>query len=111
MGWNIGYRVMEEQVVELYNSGILTKELLDKVMEPYKETDCDSGGSVNLKTEDGKSVEEVICYIMKPEEYIEAVKNPVYPPDYPIPQKDKFMNSDNGYALWSSIWSDLWGIF
>lgn len=72
---------MEKTVIELYNAGNLTKGLLDTIMEPYKGTDCDSGGSRDLKAKDGKGVEEVICYIMDPEKYTDVIEKPEYYPD------------------------------
>lgn len=76
MGWNSGYTAMEAAIIAAYDAGNLTAEALDKIMEPYKGTDCDSGGSRDLKTFDGFGVKEVICKIMKPMEYKEAMGNP-----------------------------------
>lgn len=60
MGWNAGYRVFEATVIGAYDLGKLDKKLLSVLMEPYRDTDIDSGGSKNLKTKDGLSVEEVV---------------------------------------------------
>ena len=108
MGWNAGYKVMEKTVISLYDKGQLTPELLDTVMEPYKETDCDSGGSEGLLAHDGLDVEQVICKTMKPKEYEDAIQNPVWAEGYEpgvIGNNEKYLN------LFDSIWRDMWGIW
>lgn len=111
MGCNISFSILEKQVVTLFDKNLLTKEILECLITPIKETDCDSGGSNNLKAKDGKSFEEIICYIMSPEKFKEIEENFIFDKDYPIPETDKFINSDNGYALWESIWHNKWNIF
>ena len=76
MGWNSGYTTMEATVIAIYNTGNLTAELLDEIMTPYKGTGCDSGGSHDLRSNDGLGVKEIICKTMKPAEYKEAMDNP-----------------------------------
>lgn len=83
MGWNIAYTIMEQQVVSLYDAGILTKDVLNGLMQPFYGTDIDSGGSRNLKSKDGKSAEDIICYIMEPEKYREATEGFVPDPEQP----------------------------
>jgi len=60
MGWNQGYRVFEATVIGAYDLGKLDKELLAVLMEPFRGTDIDSGGSRNLKAKDGKEVEQIV---------------------------------------------------
>lgn len=60
---------MERTVISVYNSGALTKELLMSILEPYRGTDIDHGGSENLVTQDGKSADDVILSILAPEKY------------------------------------------
>lgn len=74
---------MEQQVISLYDMGVLTKEVLNYTMQPYYGTDIDSGGSRNLKAKDGKGVEEIICLIMEPERYKEATENFIPDPKEP----------------------------
>lgn len=114
MGWNEGFRLMEYNVILLYDYKILTPELLDAVMEPYKNTDCDSGGSEDLKTKDGHSVQEVICMTMEPEAYQDAINNPVwYEDDEELPEPDTpdYMRNKKFWDLYYKIWNERWGIF
>ena len=41
MGWNEGYRIMEKQVIGLYDAGLLTKEVLNIVMGPFCNSDIE----------------------------------------------------------------------
>lgn len=107
MGWNAGYEQMEQAVISVYDQGLLTKELLDTLMEPYKNTDCDSGGSQNLKARDGLGVEEIICKTMEPEKYQDAIENPVYAEGEP----PSWESNEKAYDLFRSIWADRWGIW
>lgn len=66
MGWNAGYTIFEETVIGAYNLGVLDTALLKVLMEPYRATDIDSGGSRDLQAKDGLSVEEVVIKIMEP---------------------------------------------
>lgn len=60
MGWNKGYTIFEQTVIGAYNLGKLDKDMLTVLMEPYRDTDIDSGGSHDLKTKDGKRVEQIV---------------------------------------------------
>lgn len=66
MGWNQGYTIFEETVIGAYNQGKLDADLLSVLMEPYRDTDIDSGGSRDLKTDDGMETTEVVVSIMEP---------------------------------------------
>lgn len=44
MGWNEGYRLLEETVIGVYNLGKLDKSMVAALFEPYRGTDIDSGG-------------------------------------------------------------------
>jgi hypothetical protein len=63
MGWNAGYSIFERTVIGAYDLGKLDKALLCVLMEPYQDTDIDSGGRSGLLTKDGKNVEQVVCEI------------------------------------------------
>lgn len=63
MGNNYAYTVMEATVVGAYNLGVLDKNLLGVLLEPYRDSDIDSGGSEDLRSKDGKSVEEIIITV------------------------------------------------
>ena len=60
MGWDEGYTIFEATVIGAYDAGKLDKKLLAVLMEPYRDTDIDSGGTCDLRTRDGKSVEQVV---------------------------------------------------
>ncbi|MGE5631355.1 MAG: hypothetical protein ACM3TR_09700 [Caulobacteraceae bacterium] len=83
MGWNEGYRIMEQQVVSLYDAGLLNKNVLNTLMQPFCDTDIDHGGSEDLKSKDGKSADDIICFIMEPEKYQEATENFIPDPKDP----------------------------
>ncbi len=108
MGWNAGGTVVEAQIIGLYNKKLLTPEILDVIMEPFKETDCDTAGFYNLKADDGKDVYEIICMVMQPEKYKEVFENLVFTDDK---CEQIFINSENGYDLWFSIWRGMWDIW
>lgn len=59
MGWNKACAVFEYTVIGAYDLGVLTKELLSVLMEPYRGSDIDPGGSQGLRSKDGKSVEQI----------------------------------------------------
>lgn len=118
MGWNSGYTAMEAAVITVYNTGTLTSQTLDEMMEPYKGTDCDSGGSRNLRANDGLGVREIICKVMKPEEYQEAMDNPRMYDDFE--ENEELYKEDPRWAfnanekaedVFYSIWRDMWGIW
>lgn len=107
MGWNKGYEIFEHTVINLYDDGILTRELLEKIAEPYMATDCDSGGSQELIAKDGKNFEQVICAIMKPIEYQDVVDNPKYYEG----ENECWESNERAYELFKSIWNGVWGIW
>lgn len=51
MGDNQAFTYFEAVIIALYNEGILTKCLLDKVCEPFRGSDIDSGGMVGTLAE------------------------------------------------------------
>ncbi|MFH1984828.1 MAG: hypothetical protein ABIL58_23550 [Pseudomonadota bacterium] len=60
MGWNKGYTIFESTVVGAYDLGKLDKKLLRCLMEPYRGTDIDQGGSQGLLSRDGKGVVQIV---------------------------------------------------
>lgn len=88
MGWNKGYEIMELQVIGLYDLGILNKEALNTIMQPFCNTDIDAGGSNNLKSKDGKSVEDIICLIIEPEKYRMTIDSFIPDPEDPNYNED-----------------------
>lgn len=71
MGWNSCYTTYESTVINVYDAGTLTAELLKSLMQPYVGSDMDHGGSMGLHSKDGLSADEIVCKIMEPERYAE----------------------------------------
>jgi len=99
---------MEAQVIGLYDGEYLTKDVLNIIMKPFEDTDCDSGGSHELIAKDGKNVEQVICFIMEPEKYTDVIENPRYAEGY---EEKCWENNDKASDLFSKIWSKVWRIY
>lgn len=78
MGWNAGYTIFEATVVGAYDLGKLDKDLLTVLMEPYRDSDIDSGGERGLKSKDGLNVQEIVIKTMGGK----VPKRPELPPDY-----------------------------
>lgn len=66
MGNNQAYSFMEETVMGAYKMGRLDKKLLAVLLEPYRDTDIDFGGSADLKAKDGLEVPDIVIKIMDP---------------------------------------------
>jgi len=60
MGNNAAFEDFEYHVITFYDQRLLSLSVLDILAEPYRDTDIDHGGRQDLKTQDGKSLEEVI---------------------------------------------------
>ena len=67
MGWNRGYTIYEEQVVGLCDLEVLTPEVLDVVLNPFRGTDMDHGGERGLRTKSGLTADEVVVSVADPE--------------------------------------------
>lgn len=104
MGWNEGYTIIEEQVISLYDLGILNKEILNALIKPFCNRDVDSGGSRDLKAKDGKSFENIVCFIMNLEKYNEAIKD--FIPDPKEPDWNEAL-----YDLYSEVTRKEWGFW
>jgi hypothetical protein len=92
MGWNRGWTIMEETVIGAYNLGKLDKDLLKVLMEPYRGTDIDAGGSKGIQTKDGKDVWDVVI-----ESWGKTDKVP------PQPQV-KAVYTDEEEEAWENYW-------
>lgn len=60
MGNNAAFEAFEGIVIDVYNDGILTKQLLDKIASRYRDVDIDRGGQAGTLTNDGLDVDQVI---------------------------------------------------
>ena len=113
MGWCQGGSIIQSQVISLYDAGILTPNLLDAIMKPFMGSDADTAGfHVNTVAKDGKGVEEIICMVMQPKEYAEAVEKLSADPWLlrMKPEERSFEHSEVGYYLFDSIWRIRWEI-
>ena len=108
MGWNEGGRVFEQQIISLYNANVLTMDILDKIAEPFKCTDWDTGGFSELLSNDGKTAYEIICLIMRPDEYNQIMSNHPNDDNY---KGENFISNEDSLSLWGQIWYKQWEIF
>lgn len=54
MGNNAAFSSFEKTVLAVYNKGVLDKELLSALMEPYRDVDIDSGGMAGTLSKNDK---------------------------------------------------------
>jgi len=104
MGWNEGYTIMEQQVITLYDAGLLNKDVLNALMEPFRDSDIDHGGERGLRSKDGKSADDIICFIIEPEKYREVTEN--FIPDPECPDWNEKL-----YDLYNEITRREWGFW
>ena len=67
MGSNYLWTMAESQIVSIYDNGLMTLDTLDAICNAYAGTDIDSGGSRDLETKDGKSMEQVAVELVNPD--------------------------------------------
>ena len=72
MGNNQAYTILEAQVIAAYNQAILTEQLLRSLMEPYRNSDIDTGGSQDITSQDGLLCEEIVVKVLRPEAWESA---------------------------------------
>lgn len=63
MGNNAAFTSFEASVLACYNKGVLDKELLDQLAEPYRDSDIDRGGMVGNLSKDGLDVDGIVLKI------------------------------------------------
>jgi len=78
MGNNAAFTAFEHTVMAVYEHGVLDKPLLEKLMEPYRDSDIDSGGKRGLTSRDGLEVEEIVIKIWG----LKVPERPKLPKDY-----------------------------
>ena len=107
MGWNSGYAALEKAIISVYNTGNLSPIALDEIVKPYKGTDCDSGGSEDLKANDGLMVDQIICKVLCPIQFDRIVRAFKANDEY-----DDFIeywkNNDDAWNLYSKVWYGYW---
>lgn len=97
MGWNGGYTIFEATIIGAYDLGKLDKALLDVLMEPYRDTDIDSGGSRDLRSMGGLGVEEIVIRTW-------GLPMPPHPPEDSNVDPDSWDDyRDEVYTLFSGI--------
>jgi hypothetical protein len=101
MGNNAAYSSFEHTIVTIYNHGVLTLDLLDELAKDYKGMDVDSGGSRDLQTKDGKSLEAVCIELVDPSWV--PVKGDGY---YSDPEEWEW---EERYDKWNEIRHGRWG--
>lgn len=100
MGWNEAYTIVEEQIVNLYDLGVLTLPVLDALCEPFRDTDIDSGGSRDLKSKDGKGMERIAVELIRPD----------FKPNVPDEAEDwDYSIHWDWYEEFSEIRGERWG--
>lgn len=67
MGWNAAYAILESTVIGSYDLGVLDEPLLRVLMEPYRDSDIDSGGSRDLESKDGLECMEIVVKVFQPD--------------------------------------------
>lgn len=60
MGNNAAFTAFEATVIAVYNRGVLDKDLLSTLMQPYQGVDIDSGGMAGTLANDGKDIIEIV---------------------------------------------------
>lgn len=60
MGDNSAFTIFEATVIGCYNKGVLDKDLLETLAEPYRDTDIDSGGMVGTLAKDGLDIIDIV---------------------------------------------------
>lgn len=79
MGNNEAFSSFEATVLACYNRGVLTKELLKDLMEPYRDMDVDSGGMTGTLSK--KDRLDIVDIVVKTWGFILPVK-PKLPKNY-----------------------------
>lgn len=98
MGDNSAYTHMEASVIAAYNAG-LRGEQLAPFLEPYRGSDIDSGGRCDLKTADGKDIDEVLIEAFGSPEQLALYKR------YAAEEDD-----DVREAMSEELFDDIYGI-
>lgn len=103
MGNNAAYSSFEFAIITIYDHGVLTLPLLDALARDYEGMDIDSGGSRDLKTKDGKSLEEVCIGLIDPQ-WVPVKTGGA--DDYDDPEEWEL---EERYGKWNEITDERWG--
>lgn len=69
MGNNDFYTLYEGLVIRLYDLGVLNRSTLDAVMKDFFGTHIDHGGSMDLRSKDNLSADEIVIKIARPDKW------------------------------------------
>lgn len=93
MGWNTGFTIMEQTVIDVYDTGKLDAAMLRILLAPYEDTDIDSGGCRDLKTKDGKGIFEVLVSTLLPDVYAELKTRNLVEDDFLFELYEEYVGS------------------
>ena len=105
--------IFGSQIINLYDKGLLTQEILESMAGPLKFSDLESGALPGDLAEDGSNVEMIIVKTMDPLGYQNVTQNPVYS-DYleedpdTLPESDRWDNNEAACDLFLKIWRYRW---
>jgi hypothetical protein len=100
MGNNSAFTNFERLSMELYDKGLLNKEILSCIMEQYRDVDIDSGGSCDLISKDGLNIAGVVFKIFD-------IKVPEKP-NIPTNWKDQ---TEEQRKIWDNYCSVMYDLF
>lgn len=100
MGNNAAYATFEHTIITLYDKGVLDLDLLDILACEYEGMDVDSGGSQDLQSRDGKSLEQVCIELVDPD---------WKPERRPEDEDDEWWESGARYDKFMAIRRGRWG--
>ena len=109
MGNNSAYTAFESITINAYNQGKIDRWLMSTIMNAWRNSDIDSGGSMGLLTCDGKNVEQVVIEVMGetfpkrpnvPEDYAERTKKQDEMHDRWLDRVDKKFRKITGKFGW-----------
>jgi hypothetical protein len=102
MGNNAAYSAFEHTIITIYDHGVLSLPLLDALAKDYEGMDIDPGGSRNLETKDGKTLEEVCIGLVDPSWV------PVKTADFDYDDPDEWEWEERS-GKWCEITDERWG--
>ena len=104
---------LEAEVVTLYDKGELTPQRLDAFMKSFEGNKRIYDRKSQLRARDGLDYKQIVCKVMKPKEYEDAVANPFF-----IHSKPDELDGKTDCELWyyntratelfRNIWCGIW---
>lgn len=100
MGWNQGFKIIEDTVLSIYEMGKLDKEMLKAILKPYVNTDVDTGGISFKEAKDGLDLIKVVVKTY----FGEIPEEPVKSGNIDAENKDEDIYQD---VLWDKFFEVL----